>query len=122
MSMAHSIEVRVPLLDDSVLRVALALPASIRTAPGKRILVAAAGGPSVTKRPFSLPFDLWLRGPLREPVRDALLSEDLPFAAEVPRGFRRHVWRKFEEGRTHWSRPWSLAVLRLWPGANDFRW
>ena len=122
MSMAHSLEVRVPLLDDSVVRVALALPASVRTAAGKRILVAAAGGPLVAKRPFALPFDAWLRGPLHEPVREALLSEDLPFATEVPPGFRRHVWRNFEEGRTHWSRPWSLAVLRLWPGANDLRW
>ena len=86
MSMAHSLEVRVPLLDDSVVRVALALPASVRTAAGKRILVAAAGGPMVAKRPFALPFDAWLRGPLHEPVREALLSEDLPFAKEVPRG------------------------------------
>ena len=35
MSMAHSLEVRVPLLDDSVVRVALALPASVRLAQGK---------------------------------------------------------------------------------------
>ena len=50
MSMAHSLEVRVPLLDDSVVRVALALPASVRTAAGKRILVAAAGGPLALSR------------------------------------------------------------------------
>jgi asparagine synthase (glutamine-hydrolysing) len=122
MSMAHSLEVRVPLLDDSVVRVALALPASLRTAAGKRMLVAAAGGHPVEKRPFALPFRAWLRGPLREPVREALLSQGLPFAAEVPLAFRRNVWRSFEEGRTHWSRPWSLAVLRLWPGSNGLRW
>jgi hypothetical protein len=40
----------------------------------------------------------------------------------LPPSFRRRVWETFENGRTHWSRPWALAVLRLWPGANGFRW
>ena len=99
MSMAHSIEVRVPLLDDSVVRVALALPASVRTAAGKRMLVAAAGGPQVTKRPFSLPFDVWLRGPLRRAGDMGPAVRGLPFAGEVPPGFRRHyggTWKKVE--------------------------
>jgi len=122
MSMAHSLEVRVPLLDDSVVRVALALPASVRNAHGKRMLAAAAGGTVIPKRPFELPMDLWMRGPLSGAVREALLSQDLPFAREIPPRFRRHLWRRFLEGRTHWSRPWSIAVIRMWPAANGFRW
>jgi len=55
-----------------------------------------------------------MRGPLREVAREALLSESLPFAAEIPSRFRMHLWEAFERGRTHWSRPWTVAVIRLW--------
>jgi asparagine synthase (glutamine-hydrolysing) len=118
MSMAHSLEVRVPLLDDVVVRATLALPARVRTQPGKRLLARAAGIRPVVKRPFSLPFDRWLRGPLREPVRDAVLSDELPFAREIPRAFRADLWEAFDRGRIHWSRPWSVAVLRRWSIEN----
>jgi asparagine synthase (glutamine-hydrolysing) len=121
MSMAHSLEVRVPLLDDNVVRTALALPAAVRAEEGKRLLARAARVPPTAKRPFALPFERWLRGPLRDPVRDALLSDELPFANELPGGFRRGVWEAFERGRTHWSRPWSIAVLRRWPVENGIR-
>jgi asparagine synthase (glutamine-hydrolysing) len=116
MSMAHSIEVRVPLLDDNVVRVALSLPAHVRTAPGKALLAAAGRvDRPAAKRPFALPFDRWIRGALREPVRDGVLADDLPLGGDVlPRDFRVRVWRGFEEGRVHWSRPWALMVLRRW--------
>ncbi len=44
MSMAHSLEVRVPLLDDSMVRVALALPSEVRNERGKALL-AQRGAP-----------------------------------------------------------------------------
>lgn len=123
MSMAHSLEVRVPLLDDAVVRAALALPPRIRTAGAKHLLAAAAQVTEhTTKRPFALPFDHWIEGPLRDPVREGVLSESLPFSDMIPAGFRRSVWDGFEAGRVHWSRPWALAVLRLWPATNGFNW
>jgi len=123
MSMSHSLELRVPLLDDVMVRVALALPPEIRNEKGKALLLRAAGiENSPPKRPFALPFDIWLRGPLRETVRAALLSDELPFADLIDSGFRRRVWEAFEAGRIPWSLPWSIAVLRLWPGANGFSW
>jgi asparagine synthase (glutamine-hydrolysing) len=123
MSMSHSLEVRVPMLDDVLVRVALRLPPDRRAASGKSLLAQAARvGRSPEKKPFLLPFDTWLRGPLRTQVREALLSEELPFGDLVSTSFRRRVWETFENGRTHWSRPWALAVLRLWPAANGFRW
>jgi asparagine synthase (glutamine-hydrolysing) len=123
MSMAHSLEIRVPLLDDSMVNVALTLPASVRTRPGKAVLSEAANikKPNA-KRPFALPFDAWMRGPLRDTVREGLLSSELPFNDVVSREFRERLWHSFESGRTHWSRPWAVAVLRLWPAANSFSW
>jgi asparagine synthase (glutamine-hydrolysing) len=123
MSMSHSLEIRVPLLDDMLVRVAMVIPASVRTVPGKALLARAAGLETTNaKRPFALPFDQWMRGPLRETVRQALLSEDLPFADLLPVAFRQRLWTAFEERKAHWSRPWALTVLRLWPEANSFAW
>ena len=123
MSMAHSLEVRVPLLDDSMVRVALALPSEVRNEHGKALLARAARIDSVMpKRPFALPFDPWIRGPLREHVRSGLLSEELPFSDLVPTEFRRRLWESFEQRRAHWSRLWALTVLRTWPQANGFGW
>src|SRR3982074_458405 len=79
MSMSHSLEVRVPLLDDLLVDLALGIPADLRTRPGKALLAEAAQLQRIpVKQPFSLPFDSWLRGPLRETVREALLSAELP--------------------------------------------
>jgi asparagine synthase (glutamine-hydrolysing) len=123
MSMSHSLEVRVPLLDDLLVRLALRLPPGHRLASGKSLLARAAGVKSApAKRPFALPFARWIRGPLRPLVMEALLSEELPFGQSLPQRFRRRVWDAFDEGKTHWSRPWALTILRLWPVANGFRW
>ncbi|HEV2033405.1 MAG TPA: asparagine synthase (glutamine-hydrolyzing) [Candidatus Dormibacteraeota bacterium] len=123
MSMAHSLEIRVPLLDDLVVRSALAIPADVRTAPGKALLARAAGLSRVNaKRPFALPFEQWMRGPMREVVREAILSDQIAFADVISADFRRRLWQAFEARRTHWSRPWAVAVLRLWPEANGFSW
>jgi asparagine synthase (glutamine-hydrolysing) len=123
MSMAHSLEVRVPLLDDRVVEAALATPSEIRNKGGKALLQQAAGlqmeGP---KRGFTLPFDEWMRGPLRAPLRDLVLSEDLPLAWLLSARGRRDLWDAFEQGRVHWSRPWAIGILRLWAEVHDLRW
>lgn len=122
MSMSHSLEVRVPLLDDSVVRVALAVPWRLRQREGKALLAESSRVVRRPKQPFALPFDAWLRGPLREVVREGMLSETIPFTDMIDGGFRRRVWEAFDAGRIHWSKPWSIAVLRLWPEANGFNW
>lgn len=122
-SMAHSIEVRVPLLDDVVVGLALAFPEDVRFAREKRLLARAARlRESPAKRPFALPLGRWMKGPLRPAVREGLLSDELPFAGVLDRGWRKRVWDAFERGQTHWSRPWAMTVLRHWPTANGLPW
>jgi asparagine synthase (glutamine-hydrolysing) len=121
MSMAHSLEVRVPLLDDVVVRTALALPARARMAPGKALLARAAGmEPSRRKQGFTLPMDEWLRGPLYPELQRGLLSEELPLTTVVPPEIRRRLWESFMRRKVHWSRPWAVSVLRLWAEAHRF--
>ncbi len=92
-SMAHSIELRVPLLDDRVIDTSLSLTPSVRS-NGKQMLATAAGlGARPTKRPFVLPMQQWVATSLRETMRGALLDDSLPFADVIPRTFRERLWR-----------------------------
>src|SRR6185436_9971639 len=80
MSMAHSIESRVPLLDNEVLQFALTLPPHFKIKDGRRkhILkeVAAQLLPREwldrRKQGFGVPLDQWLRGDLRDMMTDSL--------------------------------------------------
>jgi asparagine synthase (glutamine-hydrolysing) len=115
-SMAHGLEVRTPFVDhelQGILWPALGRhPALLR---GKRLLheslALALPSEVVTapKRGFTLPFDTWMRGPLREPIRAGL--DALADTEWVDRGAADGVWRSWERGTAHWSRPWGLAVL-----------
>jgi len=83
MSMAHSIEARVPLLDHKVVEFAARIPPEmlLRDGTSKRILKRAMSGlvpESVFQKPkrgFAVPLGRWFGGPLRDLPRDLLLSE-----------------------------------------------
>jgi asparagine synthase (glutamine-hydrolysing) len=123
MSMAHGLEVRVPLIDHQLARRILALPGSWKLDPGtpKPLLIRALRGQlpekifQRPKRGFTLPFEYWLRDALR-PVVEELLRRigDGALRALISEPAARSVWNDFLEGRTSWSRPWSLYVLQCW--------
>jgi asparagine synthase (glutamine-hydrolysing) len=123
MSMAHSLEVRVPLLDERLVEGVLRLPASAKRGVPKALLLEAIGEDipqSVrtrsTKQGFTFPFAPWLRGPLRARVRDMVHDAGQVFNLDARTVDS--IWRDFEEGKTHWSRPWALlALLSCSPGA-----
>lgn len=126
MSMHHSLEVRVPFLDDEVVRAALSCPVTAKRNNGmrKRLLLEAIGDllpPGVgrqVKRTFTLPWELWLRGPLRAKIEEGLGNCD-PYLAEVIdiREVKR-IWNDFLAGHTSWSRAWSIFVLNEWAKRN----
>ena len=82
MSMAHSIEARVPLLDHVLVEFAARIPPELllREGRSKHILKRAVGDllpESVLDKPkrgFAIPLGRWFRGELRDTVRDLLLS------------------------------------------------
>jgi asparagine synthase (glutamine-hydrolysing) len=99
-----------------------ALPDAARRRPGapKALFVEAIGDllpaeiKSQKKRTFTLPWEHWLRGPLKTRVQESFASIAPSLAAFLkPEGVP-SVWRSFLEGRTSWSRPWSLFVLNEW--------
>jgi asparagine synthase (glutamine-hydrolysing) len=121
-SMAQSLEVRVPLLDTPVVEFVGSLPDAARWRPGtQKALLAEALGDLLPqeilgqrKRTFTLPWEEWLRGPLR-PRMEASFGDPAPaLGAYLRPGGMRTVWMDFLAGKTTWSRPWSLYVLNEW--------
>jgi asparagine synthase (glutamine-hydrolysing) len=123
MSMAHSIESRVPLLDHEVVTFAASLPAhlKIHDAQRKRVLKQAAASvlpPEVLgrrKQGFGVPVGAWFRGPLKAVVADTLQS---PRARQrgyfKPRFVDRVVAEHLSGRRDHTSRLWQLLMFELW--------
>jgi asparagine synthase (glutamine-hydrolysing) len=126
MSMAHSLEVRVPLLDHRVTQQALLLPGrwKLEGRQRKSLLVAAAGRalpPAIlrqAKRGFEFPWDQWLRGKLRSAVESALAEPGPVLESAVHWPEVRNIWSEFQAGRCHWSRVWMFYVLRQWAAQN----
>src|SRR5713226_1684811 len=121
-SMAQSLEVRVPLLDTPVVEFAGALPDRARCSAEvqKALLVEALGDLlpqeilAQKKRTFTLPWEEWLRGPLRGRVEASFADPAPSLAAYLRAGGVRSIWTDFLAGKTTWSRPWSLYVLHEW--------
>jgi asparagine synthase (glutamine-hydrolysing) len=122
MSMAHSIEVRVPFLDHGLVEFVARLPGSIKRTSGqaKSLLVDAladllpAEVISQQKRTFTLPWKHWLRNALRKEVATELQNIAPPLMEFLNARNVGQVWKDFLEEKTSWSRVWSLFVLNRW--------
>ncbi|MDE3169877.1 MAG: asparagine synthase (glutamine-hydrolyzing) [Acidobacteriota bacterium] len=122
MSMRHSLEVRVPFLDISVVEYVLSLPASAKLdGSGPKPLLVQAMGDLLPgeilgrrKRTFTFPWEHWLRGELGRRVAAGFGEWSPALEPHVSREFAAAVWEGFLRGRTTWSRPWSLYVLNEW--------
>jgi asparagine synthase (glutamine-hydrolysing) len=123
MSMAHGLEIRVPLIDHHLAEKLLALPGAwkMNQHTPKALLVGALRGALpdqiVHRRKcgFTLPFERWLRDQLRAEIELALRRVAAgPLGEVFHPGKITAVWGDFLAGRTSWSRPWSLYVLQRW--------
>lgn len=125
-SMRNSLEVRVPFLDSPLVEYVLSLPESAKM-PSKQpkgVLIAALADilpshvVSQTKRTFTFPWQNWLRGALGKRVAAGLAEWSPSLEPELGASFALDVWRDFLNGRTTWSRPWSLYMLNEWVKRN----
>ena len=125
MSMSHSLEVRVPLLDDALVEGVLALPSSAKRGGGVKPLLTQAIGDLLprevlersTKQGFTFPFDPWLRGELSETVDTTLNGSALKHIGWLDAAAVEGLRGGFHAGRVHWSRIWALVVLQGWSEA-----
>src|SRR5262249_44755145 len=119
-SMAHGLELRVPMLDRRLVELAFSLPGRVRLpngAAGKYLLREAFGNvlrPALlrqARRGFLLPLPRWLLGPLR-PLAVESLGTLKRAGVLRPRGID-EIWEQFlnEPESPAWSRAFTLVAL-----------
>ncbi len=122
-SMAASLEVRSPFLDQSVIEWAARLPfqAKLSVTTTKRILKRALRGivPSeVLDRPkkgFGIPVARWIRGPLRPLFEELFSEQNLAASGLVQPEPARALLQRHLDGKADLRKPlWTLMMLLLW--------
>jgi asparagine synthase (glutamine-hydrolysing) len=126
MSMAHALEVRVPLIDPLLVEFCFSVPGACKVENGqpKPLLTRSLGEllPQACvhrpKRGFILPFQLWLSGALELEMKVLLTGTDSrecrPFRPEA----LSRLWRQYKSGSVTWSRVWAVFVLLRWMRQN----
>ena len=119
MSMNHSLEIRVPLIDHKLVEFVTALPMDVKmeVQTPKHLLVKAAGDglPQECvyrrKQGFTFPFDTFIR----QELHDALVSFYMGESQDVfnKNGLRK-IWRHYQKGQIDWARVMMLFVADRW--------
>jgi asparagine synthase (glutamine-hydrolysing) len=119
-SMAHSLEVREPLMDHPLVEWLATLPTSlkVRGQEGK-VLLKKAMAPHLPRelmyRPkmgFSVPLAQWFRGPLRQRVRDAVLGDRLADTGLFNTGYLKRLLDDHQSGLRDYSASlWTLLMF-----------
>jgi asparagine synthase (glutamine-hydrolysing) len=120
-SMAHSLEVREPLMDHPLVEWLASLPTSlkVRGQEGKYLLKKAME-PHLPrevlyrrKMGFSVPLARWFRGPLKARLRGAVLGAELAETGFFSEKYLRHLLDAHQSGARDYSSPlWSLLMFQ----------
>jgi asparagine synthase (glutamine-hydrolysing) len=122
-SMAHSLEVRVPFLDNELVEIARRIPSRFKHADGggKRLLREAMRGllpAEILDKPkqgFSPPDESWYRGPSLGGIREVLLDRRTLERGYFEPAFVRGVLDEHRAGaQNHRLLIWSLLCFEWW--------
>jgi asparagine synthase (glutamine-hydrolysing) len=135
-SMAHSLEVRVPYLDVPLIDLALSLPQSSKISDlsriprpesasycetgTKKILVDIGrellppGMDEQPKRGFAMPFAAWMQGDMRAVVEETLADSTVRNRGLFDPQRVQALKKGFDDGRIGWAQPWLLMMTELW--------
>lgn len=126
MSMAHSLEARVPLIDHKLVEFAVRIPAEMKLrgrrskwvfAEALRDLVPA----EVIRRPkrgFEMPVAAWMRAELRPMLEDVFSTESIRARGLFEPQPLRTIYEDFQAGHGPYMRAWAFAALELWMRAT----
>jgi asparagine synthase (glutamine-hydrolysing) len=127
-SMAASIEQRVPLVDQVLFEHVDRMPDAARYQPvGKKAMLRRIGlrglPAEIFDRPksgFVLPYDAWIRRGLRQAMDETLRDHALVGAVGLEPEAVERLWRAFLDGAPglYWSRVWAVYVLVRWCHRN----
>lgn len=127
MSMAHSLEVRCPLLDHRILEFAARLPSSLKMdrhqgkLPLRKLAERRLPGDlhRLSKRGFSMPLAKWLRRDLRSMAEDTLFGSGRPVLDALDSDRLRVLWYEHLGGRRdHSVFIWAVMMLVFWSDAS----
>lgn len=119
-SMAHGLEVRVPMLGEPVLQAVLGLPASVHFAGGPKSLLTELARRHLpecvwnrSKHGFSVPLQQLFSGPWGD-VCDDVIGETARIAPFLDARAVDTLWRQAKQGRASRRLAYSFVVLLLW--------
>ncbi len=122
-SMAHALEVRVPLLDHKFMEFTAKIPANIKLKgfTTKYILKKALEShlpDSILYRKkmgFEIPIDTWMRNDLKQYVAQVLFSKNSFVSNIIKTEFLRQIWDQHQKGlRNYGSNLWLVFLLESW--------
>ncbi|MCV2355491.1 amidotransferase 1, exosortase A system-associated [Paucibacter sp. B2R-40] len=124
-SMAHSLEVREPLMDHEIVEWLATLPSSMKIRGGEtKYLLKKALEPhlphDIMYRPkmgFSVPLAQWFRGPLKDRLRQSVLGSRLADTGIFDPTYLAHLVQAHQSGARDYSAPlWSLLMFDAFLG------
>jgi len=131
MSMAHGLEVRVPMLDRRLVEFMAGIPGQTKVDQRlpKPWLLRAMGDTLPTmiytrpKQGFTFPWEAWLRSTLRAEVEACFSSRPLCESIGLDWRACQDLWRAFLAGRAGltWARIWGVFVLLDWCRRHGMR-
>jgi len=109
MGMWHGVEIRVPFLDIELLKTVRSIPPHLRYKANHHKYLLTESHKDVLprkvisqkKKGFTFPFKIWMRNE-NDSFRKLL----------APNSFDQSIFNDFLQGKGHWSKSWSLAVLQ----------
>ena len=122
-SMYHSLEVRVPLLDKEVVDVAarvdwrscLDVQRRLGKLPLRHSLARHVRHQTWTKRGFTVPMDVWLKGPLRPVFEEAVIEREEILGLPLNKAAVRAMFDRHLSGQVNYDWVlWMLLSLALW--------
>jgi len=122
MSMATSIESRVPFLDHKLVEFTAKMPDAMKLRGGttKYVLRESMKGVlpekilSRSKMGFPVPIGRWFRGPFKSVIDEYVLSERALSRGIFAPDFVRHIVSLHQAGEDHSERLWSLLNFEMW--------
>jgi asparagine synthase (glutamine-hydrolysing) len=121
--MAHSLEVRVPLLDHEVMEYAASIPPGYKLRNGdgkyvlKRVLQDLLPSEVITRRKmgFSIPLTGWFRDGLKAPFEERVFAKNAFVSELFDSSPIRQWWAQHQRGtRDYAPCLWALLVLESW--------
>ena len=122
-SMAHSLEVRCPLLDHRIIELAARMPLQHKLADGRsKIVLKEAVAPWVepefferSKQGFAIPLHQWLRGPLSAQLEELVLRRPGGHSGLLAPWGSRRLWREQKHGLArHGHQLWNALMFEGW--------